>query len=57
MLKRFNKARIRCPVVVYEEINAFFWKEKDPKMKKKNNFPDLQRFYAIFVKVSIDFVD
>ena len=35
MLKRFNKAIISCPVVVYEEINAVFWKEKDPKMTKK----------------------
>ena len=34
MLKRFNKARIDCPVVVFEEINAVFWKEK-PKMTKK----------------------
>ena len=35
MLERFNKTKIRCPVVVYEETNAFFGK-KDPKMTKKN---------------------
>ena len=34
-LKRFTKTRTRCLVVVYEEINAVFWKEKDPKMTKK----------------------
>ena len=34
MLKRFTKTKTRCPVVVYEEINAVFWKEKDPKMTK-----------------------
>ena len=35
MLKRFTKTRTRCPVVVYEKINAVFWKEKDPKMTKE----------------------
>ena len=56
MLERFNKARTRCPVAIYEEINAVF-RGKNPKMTKHQNFPDLQRFYAIFVKFSIDFVD
>ena len=36
MLKRFTKTKTRCPVVVYEEINAVFWKEKDPKKDKEN---------------------
>ena len=36
MLKRFNKAQIRCPVVVYEQINAVL-KRKTPKNAK--NFP------------------
>ena len=36
MLKKFTNTRTRCPVVIYEEINAVFWKEKDPKMTKKN---------------------
>ena len=35
MLKKFTKRRTRCPVVVYEEIKAVFWKQKDPKMTKK----------------------
>ena len=43
MLKRFTKTRTRCPVVVYEEINAVFWKEKDPKMTKKTK--KFQIFY------------
>ena len=57
MLKQFNKARICCPVVVYEGINSFFWKEKDPNVTKNQKFPDFQRFYAIFVQFLIDFVD
>ena len=35
MLKKFTKTKTRCAVVVYEEINAVFWTEKDPKMTKK----------------------
>ena len=58
MLKRFNNARIRCPVVVYEEINAVFLERKRPKNdKKKQKYPDFKHCYAIFVKLSIDFVD
>ena len=36
----FSKARIGSAVVVYEEIKAFFWKEKDPvtKMQFLTNF-------------------
>ena len=34
MLKRFIKASIRCPVVVYEEIEAVFLERKNPKMTK-----------------------
>ena len=49
MLKKFTKTRTRCPVVVYEEINAVFWKEKDPKMTKKtNNFQIFNVFKQIF---------
>ena len=44
MLKRFTKTRTCCPVVVYEEINAVFWKEKDPKMTKKTK--KFQIFYV-----------
>ena len=41
MLKRLTKTKTRCPVVVYEEINAVFWKEKKPKNDKENQkFPD-----------------
>ena len=29
MLKTFNKARIRCPIVFFEEINAVFKKRKN----------------------------
>ena len=35
MLKNFNKTRTRCPVVVYEEINAVFSERKRPKNDKK----------------------
>ena len=34
MLKRFNNARIGCPVVVYEEINAVLLESKRPKNDK-----------------------
>ena len=57
MMKRFTKASIRCVVVVYEEINANVWKENDPKMTKAAKISKFLRFYAIFVKFSIDFVD
>ena len=52
MLKNFNKARIDCPVVVYQEINAVFWIEKTQKRQKKTkNFPILNvsmKFLSIF---------
>ena len=52
MLKRFTKTRTRCPVVVYEEINAGFWKEKDPKMTEKTKnfqiFNVLKQFLSNF---------
>ena len=58
MLKTFNKAQTRCPIVFYEEINAVFFKRKILlKMTKITNFPDFQSFYATFVKFSTDFVD
>ena len=48
MLKKINKARMRCPVVLYEEIKAVFKKQKEPKKAKKTKkIPDLQSFYAI----------
>ena len=34
MLKMFNKARIRCPIVFYEDINAVFQKKNYPKDDK-----------------------
>ena len=51
MLKTFNKARICCPVFVYEEINAFFWKEKDPNvtnLQKLLNLTFLCKFCQFF---------
>ena len=55
MLKRFTKTRTRCPVVVYEEINAVFWKEKDPKMTKKTKnfqiFNVFKNFCHIFDRI------
>ena len=55
MLKRFTKTKTRCPVVVYEEINAVFWKEKDPKMTKKTKnfqiFKVLSSFCQIFDRI------
>ena len=56
MLKTFNKARIRCPIAFYEEINAVFLKKNYPKMTKIPKFFDLLRYYAILVKSSMDFV-
>ena len=48
MLKKFNKPRIHCPVVVYEEISSFFLERKRPKNdKKQKKIPDNKRFYAI----------
>ena len=38
MLKSFERARIRHPVVVYEDINAVFWNEK-PENDKNQKFP------------------
>ena len=34
MLEWFHKARIRGPVVVYEEINAVFLQRKTQKLQK-----------------------
>ena len=47
MLKRFNKARIRCPVVVHDEINAVFWEEKDPRRTKTKMFPIFNVFMQL----------
>ena len=55
MLIKFNKARIHCPVVVYEEISVVFLKGKTPKNDKKHK--NFLSFYAIFVTFSIDFED
>ena len=55
MLKRFNKARSRCPVVVHEKMNAVF--RRKTQNRKKDKFPDFRSFIAIFVKLSIDFVE
>ena len=58
MLEKLTKTRTRCPVVVYEEKNAVFWKEKDPKMTKKTkNFQIFNVSKQFFVKVSINYVD
>ena len=52
--------------MLYELVQIFghFWTKITPRMpancpqKDKNSkFPDFQRFYAIFVQFSIDFVD
>ena len=57
MLKRFDEKRIRCPVVVYEEINAvLFWKEEDPERQK----PKISRFLTFlcnFCQFLVDSVD
>ena len=57
MLKKFNKARNRCLVIVDEEINAVFGKKKTQKWQKKNKNFLIFYFYAILVKFSIDSVD
>ena len=59
MLKGFTKTRTRCPVVVYEDINAVFGNKKTQKRTKKTkNFPKItkvskfsifQSFFAFFV--------
>ena len=36
--KTFNKAKFRCPLVVYEEIKAVFPEEKDPKNHRKPEY-------------------
>ena len=41
-MERFNKTRIRCPVVIHEEINEFFLERKTQKI------PDFQHFHAFF---------
>ena len=51
MLKRFTKTKTRCPVVVYEEINAVFWKEKDPKMIKKTKNFQILTFLSRFCQI------
>ena len=54
MLKRFDKTRTRCTVVVYKEINAVFWKEKDLKMTTTKNsrfLTFLCNFCQIFEKL------
>ena len=40
MVEKFKRARIRCPIVVYEDKNVVFWQEKDPKMTIIQKFPD-----------------
>ena len=47
-MKRFNKARIRCAVVVYEEIIAFCLERK----RKKN-----YSIFNVFMQFLIHFVD
>ena len=45
MLKRFNKAKVRCPVVVYKEVNVVFLERKGRKIDKKpRNFPIFRVF-------------
>ena len=51
MLKKFTKTKTRCPVVVYEEINAVFWKEKDPKMTKKTKISRFLTFSSSFCQI------
>ena len=50
MLSMFNKARICCPVIVYEEINAFFLK-KDSKMIRKTNISRFLTFLCNFCQI------
>ena len=56
MLKTFNKARVRCPMVFYEDKAVFKTKNypKDDKISKNFRF---LTFFAIFVIFSTDFVD
>ena len=51
MLKKFTKTRTRCPVVIYEEINAVFRKEKDPKMTKKTKISRFLTFLSNFCQI------
>ena len=58
MLEMFNKARIRCPVVVYEEfLYAVVLERKRPKNDKKpitSQFLTLLRiFYQIFNRLHV----
>ena len=48
-VEQVQKARIRCPVVVYDDINAVIFEGKRPEKLTKEN--------DIFVIFSIDFVD
>ena len=52
MMKRFKKTQTRCPVVVYEKINAVFLKEKDPKMTKKTK---IFQIFNVFMQFLLTF--
>ena len=51
MLKRLMKERICCPKVVYEEVNAVFWEDKDPKMTKKPKIVQFLTFFCNFCQI------
>ena len=44
MLKRLNKARFRCPVVVYDEMNAVILGRKRPKSDKNPKIFHFSKF-------------
>ena len=51
MLKRFNKARVRCRVVVYEEIIAVFLERKGPKNDKTPKISQFLTFLCNFSQI------
>ena len=60
-VKSGNQERICSPVGFSEELVEVFDFKKDlklePRMTKKLKFSSFQSFYAIFVKISTDFVN
>ena len=49
MLKMFNMALIRCPLGLFEEIVAVFWKKMSPiDTEKDKNLKDLGIFSKFF---------